>query len=43
MANETIRVPAPVKETAEDIRDEYDYPSIGEGVRHAMREAGYDV
>jgi hypothetical protein len=38
-----LRVPQPVYQTASDVKDEYDYPSIGEAVRHVFREADYDV
>jgi metal-responsive CopG/Arc/MetJ family transcriptional regulator len=37
------RLPENVYEAAEEVRDEYDYPSVGEAIRHMVREGGYDV
>lgn len=37
------RVPDSVCERAETIKDEYEYGSIGEAIRHMCREGGYDV
>jgi hypothetical protein len=38
-----VRVPASVHDAAEEIREEYDYPTLGEALRHMIREGGYDV
>lgn len=38
-----VRLPVAVYEQAEEIQEEYDYPSIGEAVRHMCQEGGYDV
>jgi len=43
MPKQQTRVPESVREEARDVQDEYDYPSIGEAIRHMCREAGYDV
>jgi hypothetical protein len=37
------RIPKSVYEQAEEVKDEYDYPSIGEAIRHMCKEGGYDV
>lgn len=37
------KIRGPVKEQLEQIQEEYDYPSTQEAIRHALREAGYDV
>lgn len=36
------RLPEPVEQELAQIKDEYDYPSLGEAVRHVMKEAGYE-
>jgi len=36
-------LPRPVYEQAEEIQDEFEYPTVGEAVRHVFQEAGYDV
>lgn len=38
-----VRVPSPVDEQIETIQKQHEYPTKGEAVRHAFREAGYDV
>lgn len=43
MATEQARVPVPVMDKAREIQEEYDYPTIGEAIRHMCQEAGYDV
>jgi len=44
MATTHTRVPNSVRERAKDVKDEYDYPSIGEAIRH-MCQSGkeFDV
>lgn len=37
------RLPDPVEREAERIKDEHDYPSLGEAIRHVFQEAGHDV
>lgn len=37
------KLPRPVEETLDEIMDEHDYNTYGEAIRHALREAGYDV
>lgn len=37
------RVPETVYDKAEDVKEEYGYPSIGEAIRHVFQEAGHDV
>lgn len=36
-------IPDPVAEKLGEIQDEHDLPNHGEAVRHALREAGYDL
>ena len=43
MATTHARVPNAVLDAAEDVQDEHDYPTIGEAIRHMVREGGYDV
>lgn len=43
MASTQTRVPDKVREKAEDVQEEYDYPSLGEAIRHMCKEGGYDV
>jgi hypothetical protein len=43
MASKQTRVPDSVREQAEDVKDEYEYPSLGEAIRHMCQEGGYDV
>jgi hypothetical protein len=43
MATTHTRVPDSVREKAKDVKSEYDYPSIGEAIRHMCQEGGYDV
>jgi antitoxin component of RelBE/YafQ-DinJ toxin-antitoxin module len=38
-----VRVPESVRDTAEEVQDEYGYATIGEAIRHMAREGGYDV
>jgi hypothetical protein len=38
-----VRIPYRVYDQAEDVQDEYGYPSIGEAIRHMCKEGGYDV
>lgn len=37
------RLPDTLCKKAEDVKDEYEYGSIAEAIRHMVREAGYDV
>jgi len=37
------RVPESVREKAREVQDEYDYPSLGEAIRHMCQDGGYDV
>jgi len=41
--NPSVRLPQTVYDRAEEIQDEYDYPSLGEAVRHVFQDAGNDV
>jgi hypothetical protein len=41
--NPSVRLPQTVYDRAEEIQDEYGYPSLGEAARHVFQEAGYDV
>jgi len=43
MGSTHVRLPDSVYEEAERVKAEYDYPSIGEAVRHMCRDGGYDV
>lgn len=44
MGTTHARVPDAVLDRARDIRDEYDYPSIGEAIRHMCQSGeAYDV
>jgi len=43
MATTHTRVPDSVRDSAKDVKEEYDYPSIGEAIRHMCRKGGYDV
>jgi hypothetical protein len=43
MGKKLTRVPVSVVDEAKDVQNEYDYPSVGEAIRHMVREAGYDV
>ena len=43
MATTHARVPNAVFEVAQQVQDEHDYPTIGEAIRHMVREGGYDV
>lgn len=43
MATKQARVPTSVLDKAGELKEEYDYASIGEAIRHMCREAGYDV
>jgi antitoxin component of RelBE/YafQ-DinJ toxin-antitoxin module len=43
MATEHARVPVEVKRRAEDVKDEYGFPTLGEAIRHMCQEGGYDV
>jgi len=43
MATEHARVPTTVLERARQVKDEYDYPTIGEAIRHMCQNGGYDV
>ena len=43
MATTHARVPDTVLDKAGDVQDEHDYPTIGEAIRHMVREGGYDV
>jgi len=40
---ENHRIPNTVAEKAREVRDEHDFPSIGEAIRHMAQEGGYDV
>lgn len=41
--NPSIRVPTTVSEKATELKDEYDFASKGEAIRHMCREGGFDV
>ena len=41
--NTITRVPDTVLDKADDVQDEHGYPTIGEAIRHMVREGGYDV
>jgi hypothetical protein len=43
MGSTHARIPDPVLKRAEDVKEEYDYPSVGEAIRHMCQEGGYDV
>lgn len=43
MATTHVRVPQPVYEQAVHVKQDHDFPSIGEAIRHMCREGGYDV
>jgi len=43
MGTTHVRVPDPVYDEAEQIKDDRDLPSIGEALRYMAREGGYDV
>jgi len=43
MATTLARLPDPVYERAKELRDERDFPSIGEAVRYMIREGEHDV
>lgn len=43
MGSTHVRVPDPVYNRAEEIKEERDLPSIGEALRYMSREGGYDV
>lgn len=43
VSNSIVRTPDIVREQAREVRDEYDYPSLGEAIRHMCQEGGYDV
>jgi len=43
MPKQPTRVPESVREKAKEVQDEYEYPSLGEAIRHMCREADYDV
>lgn len=38
-----VKVPDPVYEQANGIKEMHDYASLGEAIRHMCREGGYDV
>ena len=38
-----VKVPDPVHDKAEEIKEMHDYATLGEAVRHMCREGGYDV
>ncbi|MFC5135507.1 MULTISPECIES: hypothetical protein [Haloferacaceae] len=40
---EHVRVPRSVYQSANEVKQEYGYPSIGEAIRHMCKEGGYDV
>lgn len=40
---EQTRIPNTVYEVAHNVKEEHDYPSLGEAIRHMCREGGYDV
>jgi len=43
MASTQTRIPDKVRERAKDVKETYDYPSLGEAIRHMCQEGGYDV
>lgn len=38
-----VRVPTRVHDIAQDVQEQHGYPSIGEAIRHMVREGEYDV
>ena len=43
MATTHTRIPNPVYNEAKKVQHEHDYATIGEAIRHMVREGGYDV
>lgn len=43
MGTTHARIPDPVYEEAESIKDKKEFSSIGEAIRYMVREGGYDV
>lgn len=43
MATTHARIPNPVYNKASEVQDEHDYATIGEAIRHMVREGGYNV
>lgn len=43
METKSVRLPMPVYRKAKEIKKQHNYPTLGEAIRHAMREADYDV
>lgn len=41
--SEQHRIPDTVAHRAREVRDERDFASIGEAIRHMCQEGGYDV
>ena len=39
----SVRVPDPVHEKAQEIKEMHDYANLGEAIRHMCREGDYDV
>lgn len=41
--SEQVIVPNTVYNTAKDVKDDRDFSSLGEAIRHMCQEGGYDV
>lgn len=41
--SQQVRIPDTIYEKAEELKEERDFPSIGEAIRYMCREGGYDV
>jgi len=41
--SEQVIVPNTVYDTAKDVKQERDFSSLGEAIRHMAQEGGYDV
>jgi hypothetical protein len=41
--SKTYRVPDTVSEKAQELKENRDFASIGEAIRHMCQEGGYDV
>jgi hypothetical protein len=40
---ETVRIPDTVYEAAGELKEEQDFATLGEAIRHMCNEGGYDV
>jgi hypothetical protein len=41
--SQSVRIPDPVHEKAEELKKEHDFATLGEAIRQMCREGGYDV